>query len=113
MVIRGNKSSKRPRVTLKKRRQWCVREKLMVLHFLDRSNSVRATDISKVEPSLIRKSFKCCGISVKTDGTEDDENFDYDNLMIDEDKEKSYMDSELAEEDGEEDGQDYNNWNEI
>ena len=41
----------------------------------------------KVEPSLIRKSFKCCGISVKTDGTEDDEIFDYDNLMIDEDKE--------------------------
>ena len=70
----------------------------------------------KVEPSLIRKSFKCCGISVKTDGTEDDEIFDYDNLMIDEDKENnggSYMDSELAEEDGEEDGQDYNNWNEI
>jgi len=70
----------------------------------------------KVEPSLIHKSFKFCGISVKTDGTEDDEIFDYDNLMIDEDKENnggSYMDSELAEEDGEEDGQDYNNWNEI
>jgi len=36
--------------------------------------------------------------------------------MIDEYEENnggSYMDSELAEEDGEEDGQDYNNWNEI
>ena len=77
---------------------------------------VGKTAWEKVEPSLIRKSFKCCGISVKTDGTEDDEIFDYDNLMIDEDKENnggSYMDSELAEEDGEEDGQDYNNWNEI
>ena len=66
---------------------------------------VGKTAWEKVEPSLIRKSFKCCGISVKTDGTEDDE-----------DKENnggSYMDSELAEEDGEEDGQDYNNWNEI
>ena len=72
--------------------------------------------MGEVEPSLIRTSFKCCGISVKTDGTEDDEIFDCDNLMIDEDKENnggSYMDSELAEEDGEEDGQDYNNWNEI
>ena len=77
MVIRGNNSSKRSRVTLKKRRQWCVREKLMVLHFLDRSNSVRATARHfDIEPSLIRKSFKCCGISVKTDGTEDDEIFD-------------------------------------
>ena len=74
----------------------------MVLHFLDRSNSVHATARHfDIEPSLIRKSFKCCGISVKTDGTEDDEIFDYDNFMIDEDKENnggSYMDSELAEE---------------
>jgi hypothetical protein len=60
--------------------------------------------------------FCCLWRTIKTDGTEDDEIFDYDNLMIDEDKENnggSYMDSELAEEDGEEDGQDYNNWNEI
>jgi transposase-like protein len=55
MVIRGNKSSKRSRVTLKKRRQWCVREKLMVLHFLDRSNSVRATARHfDIEPSQVR-----------------------------------------------------------
>ena len=40
-----------------------------------------------VNPALIRKSFKCCGISVETNGTEDDEIFDYDGLMIDEDKE--------------------------
>ena len=52
MVIRGNKSSKHSRVTLKKRRQWCVREKLMVLHFLD---SVRATARHfDIEPSQVR-----------------------------------------------------------
>ena len=56
MVIRGNKrSSKRSRVTLKKRRQWCVREKLMVLHFLDHSNSVHAMARHfDIEPSQVR-----------------------------------------------------------
>jgi hypothetical protein len=69
----------------------------------------------KVDPSLIRKSFKCCGISVETDGTEDDEIFDYDNLMVNEDKEndnESGADSEL-EEGGENEEGGYNNWNEI
>ena len=35
----------------------------------------------KVDSSLIRKLFKCCGISINTDGTKDDEIFDYNNLL--------------------------------
>jgi transposase-like protein len=42
-MVRANKSVKRSRFTLKKKRNWSVREKLMVLHFLNGSNSVRAT----------------------------------------------------------------------
>ena len=34
----------------------------------------------EVDPRLIIKAFKCCGISVKTDGTEDDLVFDYDEV---------------------------------
>jgi len=72
-----------------------------------------------VNPALIRKSFKCCGISVETNGTEDDEIFDYDGLMIDEDKEnndENNGDNGLLEGDGgnaEEDMEDYNNWDEF
>ena len=42
-MVRANKSAKRSRFTLKKKRNWSVREKLMVLHFLNGSNSVCAT----------------------------------------------------------------------
>ena len=35
-----------------------------------------------VDTSLIRKSFKCCGISTKRDGTENDLIFDYDRLSV-------------------------------
>jgi len=72
-----------------------------------------------VNPALIHKSFKCCGISVETNGTEDDEIFDYDGLMIDEDKEnndENNGDNGLLEGDGgnaEEDMEDYNNWDEF
>ena len=72
-----------------------------------------------VNPVLIRKSFKCCGISVETNGTEDDEIFDYDGLMIDEDKEnndENNGNNGLLEGDGgnaEEDMEDYNNWDEF
>jgi len=34
----------------------------------------------EVDPRLIIKAFKCCGISVKMDGTEDDLVFDYDEV---------------------------------
>jgi hypothetical protein len=43
MVVKGNKMVKRSRVTLKKRKTWTVREKLMVLHYYDRVQNVRAT----------------------------------------------------------------------
>ena len=52
---------------------------------------------------------------VKTDSTEDDKIFDYDNLMVDKDKEnddESGADSEL-EKGGENEESGYNNWNEI
>ena len=68
----------------------------------------------KVNPNLICKSFKYYGISVKTDGTEDDEIFDYNNLLI-ENKEnfnENDGDNELLGEG--EDGEDnYNNWDEF
>ena len=35
-----------------------------------------------VDTSLIRKSFKCCGISIKRDGTENELIFDYDRLSV-------------------------------
>ncbi|CAG8753176.1 29279_t:CDS:2, partial [Racocetra persica] len=35
---------------------------------------------NKVDPRLIVNSFKCCGVSVKMDGTEDDLVFDYESL---------------------------------
>ena len=35
----------------------------------------------EVSDDLIRRSFKCCGVSTKTDGSEDDCLFDYDSLL--------------------------------
>lgn len=35
----------------------------------------------EVDENIIRNSFKCCGISTKTDGSEDDCLFDYDMLF--------------------------------
>ncbi|CAG8584124.1 23686_t:CDS:2 [Gigaspora rosea] len=34
-----------------------------------------------LDPNLIRRSFKCCGISVASDGSEDEWIFDYDRLL--------------------------------
>ncbi|CAI2195191.1 12628_t:CDS:1, partial [Funneliformis geosporum] len=69
----------------------------------------------KVNSILICKSFKCCGISVKVDGSEDDMIFDYDNL-IDENQENKLLD-EMDENDDNE-GNDnneneYNNWSSL
>lgn len=66
----------------------------------------------KVDSSLICKSFKCCEILVKINGTEDNEIFDYDNLIIDEDKEND-ENEEQKEDDEEVKEKNYNNWNEI
>ena len=33
-----------------------------------------------VDPELIKRSFQCCGISINTDGSEDDLLFDYDRV---------------------------------
>lgn len=35
---------------------------------------------NEIDPNLIRKAFKCCGISNSRDGTEDSLIFDYDRL---------------------------------
>ncbi|CAG8842822.1 29391_t:CDS:1, partial [Racocetra persica] len=46
----------------------------------------------EVDPRLIVNSFKCCGVSVKMDGTEDDLVFDYESLsenLADENNENS------------------------
>ncbi len=45
----------------------------------------------KVDPILICKSFKCYGISVKTDSSENNMIFDYDNL-IDKNQENELLD---------------------
>ena len=37
----------------------------------------------EVSEDLIRKSFKCCGISTNIDGSEDDCLFEYDDLLDD------------------------------
>jgi hypothetical protein len=34
-----------------------------------------------VDEDLIRRSFKCCGVSTNTDGSEDNNLFDYDKLL--------------------------------
>jgi hypothetical protein len=61
----------------------------------------------KIDTSLIRRSFKCCGISVKTDGSEDDIIFDYDSLMADKENNNELIENNEFQE------EDYNNWNEI
>ncbi|CAI2190903.1 7971_t:CDS:1, partial [Funneliformis geosporum] len=56
----------------------------------------------------------CCGISVKTDGTENDEIFNYDNLIDNKDKEnndRNNIDNELEGREERDYKQDYNNWN--
>ena len=45
-----------------------------------------------VDISLIQKSFKCCGISVARDGSEDNLMFDYDSLLNNTKKKKSEHD---------------------
>jgi len=57
---------------------------------------------------LICKSFKCCEISVKTDSSEDDIIFDYDNLMVNKDKENELSDKS-DEENNDDDKIKYNN----
>src|SRR5688572_30508870 len=66
----------------------------------------------KVDSNLIRKSFKCCGISVKTNVSEGDMIFDYNDLMVDEDKENELSD-ENDEENNDNDEIEYNNWNNL
>jgi len=61
---------------------------------------------------LIRKSFKCCRISVKTDGSEDDMIFDYNDLMVNKDKENESSD-ENDKENNDNDEIEYNNWNNL
>jgi hypothetical protein len=66
----------------------------------------------KIDSNLICKSFKCCGISVKTDGSEDDLIFDYDNLMVDENKENE-EDENNGDKENDDDEIEYDNWNDL
>ena len=66
----------------------------------------------KVDSILICKSFKCCGILVKTDNSEDNIIFDYDNL-IDENQENELLDETDKNNNNEDNCNNeikYNNW---
>src|SRR6266498_816054 len=70
----------------------------------------------KVSDDLIQRSFKCCGISTKTDNSEDDCLFDYDNLLDQEsdiDDEETVEDSNISSNHKEYPEEDHykNNWN--
>ena len=55
MAIIGNKRRKQARVTKKIRRQWCAREKLMILQYAQRVQSKRAAAKKfDIEPKQIR-----------------------------------------------------------
>ena len=55
MVVYRNKSSyKKSRITLKKKRQWCAREKLLIVHYAEQCGSNRlAAKKFEVEPKQI------------------------------------------------------------
>ena len=61
-----------------------------------------------VSVELIKKSFKCCGVSTKLDGSEDDQVFDYDKVL---DSDDEVEDLESDEEEYPEEGNYKNNWN--
>jgi hypothetical protein len=74
-----------------------------------------------VDTNLIKRSFKCCGISNKRDGTEDDRIFDYRRLELtkssdevrtldDEQNEDENDDDEDGENNYYEEEGDYNDW---
>ena len=72
-----------------------------------------------IDTSLIQRSFKCCGISNKRDGTEDDWIFDYRRLdqvksseeveLLDEDNNISDEDNEINDDYYDEEKRDYDN----
>jgi hypothetical protein len=56
MVVYRNKSSyKKSCITLKKKRQWCAREKLLIVYYAEQCGSNRLTAKKfEVEPKQIR-----------------------------------------------------------
>ena len=68
--------------------------------------------IGESNSNLIYKSFKYYRISVKTDNSENDIIFDYDDLIINEDKENELSD-ESNKENNNNDEIEYNNWNNL
>jgi hypothetical protein len=62
----------------------------------------------EVDVSLIRRSFKCCGISIARDGSEDNLMFDYDDLLDTRKNRRSGHD-EIRDNDSEENTSDYYN----
>ena len=62
----------------------------------------------EVDEDLIRRSFKCCGISTNTDGSDDNDLFDYDKLFdMPEDEDEVDLEDNFSDEDIEEN--DYEN----
>ena len=68
---------------------------------------------NEVSVDLIRKSFKCCGISTKLDGSEDDQLFNYDELLGSENDDEEIEDPNNQDSDKEYPEEDNyrNNWN--
>ena len=67
----------------------------------------------EVSVDLIKNSFKCCGISTKLDGSEDDLLFDYDKLLgsVDDDKEVKDPNNQDNDVEYPEEGNYKNDWN--
>ena len=71
-----------------------------------------------LDVNLIRRSFKCCGISNKRDGTEDDWIFDYRRLEQTKSSDEITLEDEENEDDEDDEDDDYeeeenydNDWN--
>src|SRR5437763_10103229 len=71
-----------------------------------------------IDTSLIQRSFKCCGISNKRDGTEDDWIFDYRRLEQTKSSDEITLEDEENEDDEDDEDDDYeeeenydNDWN--
>jgi hypothetical protein len=67
----------------------------------------------EVDVDLIKKSFKCCGVSTKLDGSEDDLLFEYDKLLgsVDDDEEVEDPNNQDSDVEYPEEGNYKNDWN--
>jgi hypothetical protein len=67
----------------------------------------------EVDVDLIKNSFKCCGVSTKLDGSEDDLLFEYDKLLgsVDDDEEVEDPNNQDSDVEYPEEGNYKNDWN--